>query len=221
LNSRHYLLVKKSERTTRDYGTPQKSEISRKSATCSIRRNYYTRPKSTLSTWNNFFQHRSLDDWTALHWASNNGHFDAVKILIENGANLEAKTTFGRTPLHLCSMRGQIDIIKILLENKANVSSVDKEFNTPVHYACEHGYLEIVKILLDFMPDLTSKNNAGLTCIDVANNVEVRNLFEERDLINESTMSSFGRTSIGGTVIYNGRADFVGKLLMSNIKYDS
>ena len=163
---------------------------------------------------------RSLDDWTALHWAANNGHFEAVNTLIDNGCNLEAKTTFGRTPLHLGAMRGQSDIVKVLLENKANVNANDKEFNTPTHYACEHGYLEIVRILLDFKPDLTSKNNAGLTCVDVANNVDVRNLFEERDLINESTMSSFGRTSIGGTVIYNGRADFVGKLLLSNIKYE-
>ncbi len=138
--------------------------------------------------------------------------------MIENNANIEAITTFGRTALHLSTMKGHYECVKLLLESKSNVDSTDKEFNTPTHYACEYGYLEILKMILDFSPDLTLKNRSGLTCIDVANNVEVRKVFEDRDLVNESTMSSFGRTSIGGTVIYNARADFVGKLLLSNEK---
>jgi ankyrin repeat protein len=154
-----------------------------------------------------------LDDWTALHMASNNGHYKVVEVLLNNEANIEAKTTMSRTPLHISCLRGYFEIVKLLVDSGASINSTDNDFNTPLHYISEHGYPEILKFLLDKGPEITIKNHAGLTCIDVANNVEIRKIFEERDLINENTVNSFGRTSIGDFVLYNGRADIVGKLL--------
>ena len=49
---------------------------------------------------------RGLDDWTALHFAANENNITIVKLLVENGANPNAKTTYWRTPLHMACMRG-------------------------------------------------------------------------------------------------------------------
>jgi len=39
------------------------------------------------------------DGWTALHWAAMEGHTDVVRLLLQNGANVEAVTERGLTPL--------------------------------------------------------------------------------------------------------------------------
>jgi ankyrin repeat protein len=47
---------------------------------------------------------------------------------LENGSQIEAQTSFGRTPLHLASRKGNIDAMKILLERGANINAVDQVF---------------------------------------------------------------------------------------------
>mmetsp|Transcript_32842 Transcript_32842/g.29701 ORF Transcript_32842/g.29701 Transcript_32842/m.29701 type:complete len:119 (-) Transcript_32842:1338-1694(-) len=115
----------------------------------------------------------------------NSGWIEVVEVLLEHNANIEAKTSMQRTPLHLSCMRGNLPIVKILVKHKANLNATDNDFNTPLHYVCEHGFPDILKFLLDQKPEITIKNHAGLTCVDVANNVEIRKIFEDRDLVNE------------------------------------
>lgn len=157
---------------------------------------------------------KALDDWTALHMASNNGHYKVVEVLISNDANIEAKTSMARTPLHLSCMRGHYNIIQLLVDYGSNINALDNDFNTPLHYASEHGFADVVTYLLDKRPDVPIKNHAGLTCIDVANSVEIRKIFENRGLVNENTISSFGRTYIDDALLYNSRSDMIGRLLM-------
>lgn len=37
---------------------------------------------------------RGLDNWTALHFASNEGYTEVVKLLLENGASVDVLTKF-------------------------------------------------------------------------------------------------------------------------------
>jgi ankyrin repeat protein len=53
---------------------------------------------------------KGLDDWTALHFASNEANIAVVKILCARGANIEAITRNKRTALHLASQRGSLDV---------------------------------------------------------------------------------------------------------------
>lgn len=117
--------------------------------------------------------------------SSSSGYTEVVRILLENGANIEAKTSMSRTPLHIACMRGNMPIVEILVENNANINTTDNDFNTPLHYVCEHGFIDILKFLLDHSPEVSIKNHAGLTCIDVANNVGIRKIFEDKELVNE------------------------------------
>ena len=66
------------------------------------------------------------EGWTGLHLASNAGHLRTVKCLIENHANVDAQTRYGRTALHwACSEGrknneqhlGQFTVVNIYLGN--------------------------------------------------------------------------------------------------------
>lgn len=60
---------------------------------------------------------RSLDGWTALHFAVNEGHARIVEILIEAKANPSLYTSMKRTALHIAALRNHFNIVKILLNN--------------------------------------------------------------------------------------------------------
>ncbi|XP_078661472.1 2-5A-dependent ribonuclease-like [Branchiostoma floridae x Branchiostoma belcheri] len=76
---------------------------------------------------------RTWNDWTALHVASQNGRTGIVKLLIQHGADVEARDEFGRTALHLASEYGHTGIVELLIQHGADVTAKDKvlfEFST-------------------------------------------------------------------------------------------
>jgi ankyrin repeat protein len=54
--------------------------------------------------------------------ASNHGHVDVVKLLLEKGADMTVRNREGWTPLHSASNSGHIDVVKLLLEKDADVT---------------------------------------------------------------------------------------------------
>ncbi|KAI0261911.1 ankyrin repeat-containing domain protein, partial [Russula aff. rugulosa BPL654] len=57
--------------------------------------------------------------YTPLHRASICGRIEIVRLLIEHGANVEAKTDEGRTPLDVARGEQREEIIKLLSEHVA------------------------------------------------------------------------------------------------------
>ena len=71
-------------------------------------------------------------------------------MLIDAGANVDAKDNRGYTPLHIVAKSGNSDIMTMLLENGANHNSTSSEEffkKTPLHRARSK---RIVQILLDY-----------------------------------------------------------------------
>jgi ankyrin repeat protein len=61
---------------------------------------------------------------TALHHAAWRGHADVVKLLLQAGADVNAKTrSNSETPLHLAAMHGHTDVIQLLLQAGADVNA--------------------------------------------------------------------------------------------------
>ena len=48
--------------------------------------------------------------------AAYHGHVDVLRVLIELGANKDAKTATGLTPLRVAALRGSVEAIKVLVQ---------------------------------------------------------------------------------------------------------
>ena len=86
-----------------------------------------------------------------LYIATQNGHLDIVKLLIQEGkANPNQANKNGSTPLLAAARRGHLDIVKFLIqEGKANPNQACTIANaTPFYIAAQNGHIEIVKFLL-------------------------------------------------------------------------
>ena len=105
---------------------------------------------------------------TVLHRAANHGNQRAVEVLVQNGADLGAKTSHGDTPLHHAVQSRKNEIVGYLLKHGADPSSADCFDETALHMAAQMGGLDIVKILLINGADPNLKDKWGFTALRLA-----------------------------------------------------
>ena len=111
----------------------------------------------------------SLDE--ELLYRINFGRADDVEILLEKGANPNAKTNLGEAALSVAVGRGDneaIGMVKALLEKGALPNIVDKSGYYPIIAAAKTGKIEMVKELLSKDADFHVKSPTGKTLLDVA-----------------------------------------------------
>ena len=83
----------------------------------------------------------SVNGTTPLHVVCEFGHLTCIRMLIEGGADVNARDEDGDAPLNVAAIRGNVDIIRLLASYKqcdVNVqgSCLDR---TPLHNACDAG----------------------------------------------------------------------------------
>lgn len=93
------------------------------------------------------------------------GNEAIIKLLLENGADIEAKDDYNCTPLLLAVVKkGNTDIIKLLLENGADIEAKDNNGRTPLLWAViKRRNEDTIKLLLGNGADVTTKDNDGWT----------------------------------------------------------
>lgn len=89
---------------------------------------------------------------TPLILAAVNGHLSIVDILLEYGADLNAKNKQGSTALELSCRKGFFEISKNLILKYSIMQSGQVETGVteyPLHIACYEGAYEVVELLLN------------------------------------------------------------------------
>ena len=76
--------------------------------------------------------------------ASKEGDIDLIEFLIENGADINARTSHGFTPLLYAAKNGHHSIIELLVVNGANVEIKDEAGLTTLMHLARNGYIEMV-----------------------------------------------------------------------------
>lgn len=86
---------------------------------------------------------------TPLYIAAQNGYLEVVKLLVENGAYVDAKlNTDGATPLYIASLNGHLEVVELLLNAGADPNVEVSSIYTPLYVAAYNRNLDIVNLLL-------------------------------------------------------------------------
>lgn len=110
------------------------------------------------------------EQYTPLHRACSNNRIEAVKVLISNGANIEAATVDGWQPIHSAAQWGNVQLVRLLLASGSDLNSRTDGGNTPFHLAATRAATnrELIEYLLFHdLVDIDATNNAGDTPFDI------------------------------------------------------
>ncbi len=127
------------------------------------------------------------DGLTPLHCAAYHGYRRAVALLLERGADVNARIVLvsaadgvlwerdlesrmepGVTPLHEAVAGWDPNVADLLLAHGAKVNAVDDSGNTPLHYAVARTGVQVVRLLIAAGADVNARNNDGAAPLVIA-----------------------------------------------------
>jgi len=112
---------------------------------------------------------------TPLHWAGYEGHQDIVQLLIDHGAELNARDKFGRTSLHRACEKSHLDIVKTLILSGARADILDNKGKLPYERATDRDILFLMENHnMDVKPSSSMKSNNSF--------YSLQDIFMEKDI---------------------------------------
>ncbi|RZC41502.1 Ankyrin repeat domain containing protein [Asbolus verrucosus] len=121
------------------------------------------------------------EGFTPLHYASQSGNLEIVKLLTKKSSKINKPNKHGRTPLHMAATKGSVPIVEHLLEQGASVDLEDREGDTPLDDALKAEHPQVFKILssrLSKISNIDATNSRGRTILHVASKAGLSNLVE-------------------------------------------
>ncbi len=110
---------------------------------------------------------RDKRDATPLMYASAVGASEALRLLIEAGADVNAKNAFDATALMWCA--GDTYKVKMLVSKGADVNARSKQGRTPLLIAAaSNDSYDVVKFLMDSGADVSARDSMGQTALLLA-----------------------------------------------------
>ncbi|MBR1437053.1 MAG: ankyrin repeat domain-containing protein, partial [Synergistaceae bacterium] len=94
--------------------------------------------------------------------------YELVKLLLENGANVQAVDERGGTVLMYAASRSEPEILKLLLDNGAEINAQDESGITALMLAVRSNSSEAIKLLLDAGAKIAIRDKDGKRAYDYA-----------------------------------------------------
>ena len=108
---------------------------------------------------------------TALLVACRHAHWDAARVLVEQGGvnDVNAQDAqYGRTALHWAARNGSVEVVASLLHARAELNARDRHWDTPFLSALRKRRLDVVALLLRAGCDVAATDRAHNTALHVA-----------------------------------------------------
>jgi cytohesin len=86
-----------------------------------------------------------------------------AELLLELGADPNARDNDDNTPLHIASKSGHVEVAEMLLDRGVDANVRDKDNTIPLHFASQGGHLRIVRMLLDHCADVNARDKNDKT----------------------------------------------------------
>ncbi|CAI5465501.1 unnamed protein product [Closterium sp. Yama58-4] len=104
-----------------------------------------------------------------LHTAARNGDLEAVRrLIVVEGADVNARDKLNRTPLHLAAWAGHADVITLLCASKAAVNAAAADDTSALHFAAQKGHVSATRALLAEGAKPAAATRKGMTALHFA-----------------------------------------------------
>ncbi|CAE7415636.1 ANKRD29, partial [Symbiodinium sp. KB8] len=100
---------------------------------------------------------------TPLSVASENGHIEVTRLLLEANADKDKANQDGATPLFIAAQNGHLEVVRLLLQANADKDKALEDSVTPLYVAAQNGFLEVVRLLLWANADRDKAKQDGAT----------------------------------------------------------
>jgi ankyrin repeat protein len=135
-----------------------------------------SRLKDKLASHPDLANTENSDGLTPLGFAAHFGNKDAVQVLLDYGADVNAvshsKIAYipSNTALHAAiAGKRNVDVIKLLLDHNAQTNIFDSNGHTCLHTAAFHdNNVEIIRLLIDHGADVNARVEGGETALSLA-----------------------------------------------------
>jgi RNA polymerase sigma factor (sigma-70 family) len=105
---------------------------------------------------------------TPIFWAAATGNDALVKLLLDNGADVNDTDRSENTPLHNAVLKKQISMVSLLLDRGANLEAQSRLAMTPLHVAALRDNKEMVQFLVEQGANVDTPDKSDRTPADWA-----------------------------------------------------
>jgi len=150
--------------------------------------------------------------WAPLHSASSDGDKAVVELLLQYGADVNAKNDNGRYALHYAARGGHHEVAELLMVRDSLVDVADENGQTPLHVAVERGIAgyDVALLLLKSKAKVNAKDMWKRTPLHYARRAKVASL-----LLREGAKVD-ARDEVGRTPLHSRRSPEVLQLLFKH-----